>query len=152
MKLNFKVIIVAGLAMYAAQFALGMLTGPLVHEGVLEEPYKAHSEFWRPELNQDPPDMVALLPRWIATGLIGTFILAGIFDNLRGGLSGSVAVRGVKYGIVLFLVNVVISAGWSGVFNLPVVIWAWWSAEALLYYVVGGFVLGWVTGKLAPDT
>jgi hypothetical protein len=50
----------------------------------------------------------------------------------------------------VFLVNLCISAGGSGVFNLAETIWVWWNAEALLYYVVGGAVLGWVTGKLAP--
>ena len=152
MRLNFKVIILGGLAMYVAQFALGMLTGPLIHEGILKEAYMANASFWRPALNQDPPDMAALMPRWIATGLITTFIIAAIFDNIRGGLSGSVAVRGVKYGFIVFLISLCLSAGWSGIFNLPEKIWAWWSAEFLLYYVVGGFVLGWVTGKLAPDT
>jgi hypothetical protein len=151
MRLNFKVILIGGLLMYVAQFALGIATGPLIHEGVLEQPYKENSEFWRPELNQDPPDMVSLLPRWITTGLIASFILAGIFDNIRSGLSGSVAIRGVKYGLILFLINLCISAGWSGLFNLPEEIWIWWNAEALLYYVVGGFVLGWLTGKLAPE-
>lgn len=152
MRLNFKVIFLAGLAMYAVQFLIGILTGAVIHEGVLDEYYMANPGYWRPELMQDPPDMAALMPRWIATGLIGAFILAGIFDNIRGGLDGSVAIRGVKYGVILFLVNLVISAGWSGVFNLPEVIWAWWNAEALLYYLVGGFVLGWVTGKLAPGS
>ena len=151
MRLNFKVIILAGLAMYVAQFVIGFLTGPLIHEGVLEEPYKANASFWRPELNQDPPDMAALMPRWIATGLITAFIIAGIFDNIRCGLSGSVAVRGIKYGIILWLISACLMAGWSGIFNLPMEIWAWWSAESVLYYLVGGFVLGWVTGKLAPE-
>lgn len=152
MRLNFKVIIIAGLAMYVAQFILGMLTGPLIHQGVLEEPYRATASFWRPELSQDPPDMVALMPLWITTGVIGAFILAGIFDNIRGGLSGSVALRGLKYGVILCLINIVISAAWSGVFNLPNVIWFWWTAESVLYYLVGGFVLGWVAGKLAPES
>jgi hypothetical protein len=151
MKFNIKVIVVGGLAMYVVQFLLGILTGPLIHEGVLVEAYQANAAFWRPELNQDPPDMAALMPRWIATGLIGAFILAGIFDNIRGGLAGSMLVRGLKYGVILFLINLCISAGWSGVFNLPETIWVWWNAEALLYYVVGGAVLGWVTGKLAPQ-
>jgi hypothetical protein len=151
MKFNIKVIVVGGLAMYVVQFLLGILTGPLIHEGVLVEAYQANAAFWRPELNQDPPDMAALMPRWIATGLIGAFILAGIFDNIRGGLAGSMLVRGLKYGVILFLINLCISAGWSGVFNLPEEIWVWWNAEALLYYVVGGAVLGWVTGKLAPQ-
>jgi len=150
MKFNIKVIVVGGLAMYVVQFLLGILTGPLIHEGVLVEAYQANAAFWRPELNQDPPDMAALMPRWIATGLIGAFILAGIFDNIRGGLAGSTLVRGLKYGVILFLINLCITAGWSGVFNLPETIWVWWNAEALLYYLVGGAVLGWVTGKLAP--
>lgn len=150
MQLNPKVIVVGGLAMYVVQFALSMLTGPLIHEGVLSAAYQANASFWRPELNQQPPDMAALMPRWIATGVIGAFILAGIFDNIRGGLQGSMLVRGAKYGVILFLVNACIAAGWSGVFNLPESIWVWWTAESLLYYVVGGAVLGWVTGKLAP--
>ena len=152
MRLNFKVILLGGLAMYVAQFVLGMLTGPLIHNNILLETYQANAGFWRPELNQDPPDMATLMPRWITTGLIGAFILAGIFDNIRGGLSGSVAIRGLKYGVILLLINLCISAGWSGVFNLPDSIWLWWNVDALLYYVLGGFVLGWVTGKLAPDS
>lgn len=151
MKLNPKVIIGGGLAMYVAQFALSMVTGPLIHEGILTELYTANQSFWRPELNQQPPDMAALMPRWIATGLFGAFIIAGIFDNVRGGLEGSMWVRGMKYGVILFLLNLTVSAGWSGVFNLPDAIWAWWSAEALLYYLLGGAVLGFVTGKLAPE-
>ena len=150
MRFNIKVIVVGGLAMYVAQFLLGMLTGPFIHEGVLAEAYQANASFWRPELTQNPPDMAALMPRWITTGLIGAFVLAGIFDNIRGGLEGSTVVRGLKYGVILFLINLCVSAGWSGVFNLPETIWVWWNVEALLYYLVGGAVLGWVTGKLAP--
>jgi len=150
MRFNLKVIIAGGLAMYAAQFILGILTGPLIHEGVLAEAYRATAVFWRPELNQDPPDMAALMPRWIIVGLIAAFILAAIYDNIRDGLTGSGLVRGAKYGVILFLVNLCISAGWSGVFNLPETIWVWWNIEAVLYYVVGAAVLGWLTGKLAP--
>lgn len=35
MKFNIKVILVGGLAMYVAQWVLSMLSGPLIHEGVL---------------------------------------------------------------------------------------------------------------------
>lgn len=148
MKLNFKVILLGGLAMYAAQFVLGILSGPLIHEGVLAEPYRATASFWRPELMQDPPDMAALLPQWITVGLIASFIVAGIFDTIRGGLNGSTTIRGLKYGVILFLVHLCVAAGFSGVFNLPNVIWLWWSVESLAYYLVGGLVLGWVTGVL----
>jgi hypothetical protein len=43
------------------------------------------------------------------------------------------------------------SAGWSGVFNLPEMIWVWWSVDAFVVYLVGGAALGLVVGKLAPE-
>jgi hypothetical protein len=42
--------------------------------------------------------------------------------------------------------------GMSGVFNLPDKVWAWWSVDSLLGYVVGGAALGWVADKVAPRT
>lgn len=152
MRLNFKVILVGGLAMYVVQFALGILTGPLIHQGVLVDLYQANAQFWRPELNEVPPDMASLMPMWIITGVITALIIAAIFDNIRGGLNGSTAIRGLKYGVIVWLIVTSAMAGWSGIFNLPMEIWMWWAAEGVLYYLVGGFVLGWVTGKLAPDT
>jgi hypothetical protein len=151
MKFNVKVIALGGLAYYVAQFVVSMVTGPFIHEGVLNELYMANASFWRPELNQQPPDMAALMPRWIATGLIASFILTAIYDNIRSALDGAAWLKGMKYGVILFLFSLCMSAGWSGVFNLPEAIWAWWNAEALVYYLVGGAVLGWVTAKLAPE-
>ena len=151
MKFNLKVIIVGGLAMYVAQFIISMATGGFIHEGILAEVYQANAAFWRPELNQDPPDMAALMPRWIATGLVTTFILTAVYDNIRSALDGSGMVKGMKYGFILFLFSVCLSAGWSGVFNLPATIWVWWNAEALVMYLVGGAVLGFVAAKLSPE-
>jgi len=151
MKFNIKVILLGGLAMYVAQFIVSMATGGVIHEDILKELYIANASFWRPELNQDPPDMAALMPRWIATGLIATFILAGIYDNIRSGLDGSGLIKGIKYGVILFLFSVCFSAGWSGVFNLPETIWIWWNVEALVIYLVGGAALGWVAAKFSPE-
>lgn len=151
MKLNIKVIVLGGLAFYGTQFVLSMITGPLIHEGVLTDLYIANASFWRPELNQQPPDMAALMPRWIATGLIASFILTAVYDNIRSALDGAAWLKGVKYGVILFLFYLCMSAGWSGVFNLPETIWVWWTAEALLYYLVGGAVLGWATARLSPE-
>ena len=63
MRLNFKTIIVGGIVFYAVQWVFGMISGMFIHEGVLEPLYKATTEFWRPELTQDPPDMASLMPR-----------------------------------------------------------------------------------------
>jgi len=151
MKFNIKVIILGGLAMYVTQWAISMVSGAVIHEGILTELYIANSSFWRPELNQQPPDMATLMPRWIATGLISTFILTGVYDNIRSALDGSGMVKGIKYGFILFLFSACFSAGWSGVFNLPEMIWVWWNVEALVIYLVGGAALGLAVAKLAPE-
>ncbi len=149
--MNLKIIVAGGLAMYAAQFVVSFATGPLVHEGVLFEAYRAHSEYWRPELNEVPPDMVALLPLWISVGVTGSLVLAGIYCIIRGAFAGRGWVSGVKFGLTVWAVQLVTMAGWSGVFNLPYSIWAWWAAEGVLYMVVGGAALGLVAEKLEPQ-
>jgi len=151
MKLNLKVILLGGLAFYATQFIVSMASGPLIHEKILDDLYRATSAFWRPELNQDPPDMAALLPRWIAVGLTATLVISAIFDNIRPALSGSGVMKGIKFGVIVFLFSACFSAGWSGIFNLPDEIWLWWNVEALVIYVVGGAVLGYTTEKLSPS-
>ena len=149
--MNWKVIFLGGLAYYIAAWIIGMGTGPLLHQGVLDELYTATAAFWRPELNQDPPDLAALMPQWIAVGLLGSFILAGIFAHLRSAFSGSGLMKGVKFGLVLFLINTTYAAGMSGIFNLPYAIWGWWIFEGLLYSLAGGAALGWAAQKLSPE-
>jgi hypothetical protein len=126
-----------------------MAAGMLIHEGVLQDLYIQTAQFWRPELNED--NMAALMPRWIAVGLIVAFISVGIYDNIRSAFSGSAVVKGVKFGFVLFLINTCYAAGLSGVFNLPETIWFWWTLEGFFLLLIGGAVLGWVAEKLAPE-
>jgi len=140
MKLNAKVIFLGGLVYYLAQFIVGMATGMLIHEGVLEEIYKTVPQFWRPELNADPPDMATLMPRWITTGLIMAFIGAGIYDNIKAAFEGSGMVKGFKFGIVSALMYGSAAAGWSGVFNLPETIWFWWIVEGFFYFAIVYFL------------
>jgi len=148
---NPKIIFAGGLAMYVAQFVLAMASGPLIHEGVLEAAYQANAGFWRPELMQDPPDMASLLPLWISVGVVGAFVIAGIYGVVRSAYAGRGWVRGAKFGFTVWLVQLVTMAGWSGVFNLPYEIWGWWAVEGILYMVIGGAVLGLVAEKLAPE-
>jgi len=151
MRFSLKVIFMGGLAFYIAMWVVSMISGAAIHEGILTELYVANASFWRPELNQVPPDMAALMPRWIATGLITAFILTGIYDNIRAALNGSGLVKGIKYGFILFLFSACFSAGWSGVFNLPEMMWVWWNVEALVIYLVGGAALGLAVNRLSPE-
>jgi hypothetical protein len=118
---------------------------------VLDATYRATQSFWRPELAQDPPDLAALMPRWITVGLITSFIMAGIFGNLRPAFDGSPVVKGLKFAFVAFLFHAAFSAGMSGIFNLPNSLWAWWVFEGIFYFAVGGAAMGWVAGKFAPE-
>ncbi len=145
--MNLKLILIGGIAFYVATWVLSMVTGPLIHEGVLAEAYKATASFWRPELMQDPPDLAALMPRWIPTGLALSFIVAGLYGKVRASFAGRGLMRGARYGLGVGLLAGAVAASWSGVFNLPDVIWFWWIVEGLAMYVVGGAVLGWVADR-----
>jgi hypothetical protein len=94
--------------------------------------------------------MAALMPRWITTGVIGSFVIAAIFGWIRPAFSGPGWKRGLQYGVVLGLFGVVWCLGYSGVFNAPDKIWIWWALEGFLYYLPAGAVLGWLGGKLDP--
>ena len=95
--------------------------------------------------------MTALLPRWITTGLLVAFISAGVYGLVRSAFDGPGWQKGLKFGLVLFLINAAAMASWSGVFNLPDSIWMWWGSELLLYWVFGGIVLGWFGERFAAD-
>lgn len=149
--MSWKLIVVGGLVFYAVMLIVSFATGPLIHEGILEEAYKANEAYWQPALAQDPPDMAALMPRWITVGLITAFVLAAVYGWIRSGFYGAPWVKGVKFGVLLSIVGCCMMAGWSGVFGLPNQIWMWWGIEQFFYYLPGGAVLGWVGGKMAPE-
>jgi hypothetical protein len=151
MQLNVKTILVGGVIFYAAQWLFGIVTGILLHEGILEPVYQATPAFWRPELMQEPTDMAALMPRWITVGLLAAFLFTAIYDNIRGVLEGSGVLRGLKFGFILALIYGATAAGWSGVFNLPDSLWAWWILEGFYLYCASGAVLGWYVGRYGSE-
>lgn len=148
--MRWKCIIVGAVVFYVVSFILGMVTGPLIHEGVLKEAYVAHSEFWRPELNQDPPDMGALMPMWIAFGLILSVVVAWLYCSCRCG-EGPGWKRGLRFGLGLGIFVCAVLLTYSGVFNLPYKIWYFWMAEAVVMYTVCGAAMGWAVAKWGGD-
>lgn len=148
--MNAKLIFGGGLVYYVATFLISLVTGPLLHNGILFQAYRQNESFWRPELNMVPPDMAALMPYWVTVGVITSLVLAGIYGVVRGSFAGPGWQKGVKFGLLLALIWATTMAGWSGVFNLPASIWLWWAAEALLYGLTGGAALGWFAERYAP--
>jgi len=149
---NLKIALIGGVAYYVTMFFVSFATGYFIHspEGVLFETYQATASFWRPELNAVPPDMGALMPMWIATGLVSAFIAAGIYSVVRSSLTGAAWQRGLKFGVIAALFAVISAIGYRGVLNLPDVIWTWWITDAVILHLAGGIVLGWVAQKVAP--
>jgi hypothetical protein len=147
MKLNFKTIIIGGLVFYIAQFAVSMVTGIFIHEGALDALYNEYNAFWRPELRSDPPDMAALMPRWITVGLVMAFIYTAIYDNIREALAGPGPIRGLKYGLLLAIITGAMAVGYSGLFDLPDTLWAWWIVDGFIMLGIGGLALGWYVAR-----
>ena len=148
--MNWKLVIIGGLVYYVATMIVGFgVAGPLIHEGVLDALYQEHSSFWRPELNEDPPDLGALMPRWLTAGLITSLVFAAIFSWVASSLGGVNLMGGLKYGLIVGVFGAMFAIGWSCVFALPDSIWAWWSLEGLILHPVGGAAMGWAGGKWA---
>lgn len=150
-RFSWKLTLLGGLVFYVVQWIIGLVTGQLIHQGVLEPYYRQTGAFWRPELAQDPPDMVALLPRWLTVGLITALVLTAIYCWVRPAFAGAGWKKGFKFGLMLAVIAACVNAAWSGIFNLPDVIWFWWSVEAFVYFPLAGIALGWIGQKLVPE-
>ena len=150
--MRWKLIILGGLAFYVTMTILDFaVIAPVIHNNLLKAEYKAHSELWRPELNQEPPDMAGLMKRWVPTGILGAFIMAFVYSRVRPALKGPGWRKGMEGGFWLGLLNLCFGLlGVAGVFNASDKIWIWWGVCGFVEYMISGAVLGWVGEKVDP--
>ena len=148
--MNVKAIVVGALAFWLVTNIIGFFgTGLVIHGMILDPVYKAHSSFWLPALNQDPPDMAAVLPHWLLVSLVNSFVVAGIYSCVRNSFKGPGWKRGLTWGLSLGIFVFINSFGFSGVFNLPIPLWIWWGIDGLILFTIGGAAMGWATEKFA---
>lgn len=140
--MKLKIVLVGGLVHYITLFVASMATAMITHEGMLNDAYKATASFWRPELQSEPPDMAALMPLWISTGLVVSLVTAGIYSVFRTSLDGPGWRRGLLFGIALGLLYAGMYASLYGVFNLSGFIWVVWALEGTFLSVVACIAMG----------
>ncbi len=148
--MNTKAIVVGTLVFWLVTNLLGMfVTGFLIHSMILKPTYQATQSFWLPALNQDPPDMAALLPHWLLVALAMSLVVAGIYSCVRSSFKGPGWKRGLTWGLSLGIFIFVYTFSLSGVFNLPLSMFVWWGIDGLLAFTIGGAAMGWATEKFA---
>ena len=149
--MNWKIVVIGGLAFFVTMFALSFITGMVIHNGILDEAYNATSSFWRPELQTEPPDMAALMPELVLNGLILGLVSAAIYGFMRPAFIGAGWRKGLSFGLLLAAFVAAYHLSLSSYLDLPGKIWGWWSIDAVFQFALAGLVLGVVADKLAPD-
>jgi len=146
--MKLKTILVGGLVYFVVMFIASMASAMITHDGMLVEVYKTTAMFWRPELRSEPPDMGALMPLWITTGLISSFITAGVYSLFHSALSGPGWRRGLVFGFAIGLLYFGLYGGLYGVFDVPAFIWEVWAVEGLVLTMIASAALGAVVQKI----
>ena len=148
--MNWKLIIIGGLAFWLVTNILGLgVTGPIIHEAILDPMYQATESLWIEPLRQDPPDMAAVMPRWILVSLISSLVVAGLYSCLRKAFEGPGWKCGMTWGLYLGIFSFVTLLGYSGVIALPMTIVLWWGVDGLVLFVLGGAAMGWAGERFA---
>lgn len=146
--MNWKAVIIGAIVFWLVTNIVGMFgTGILIHEKILDPIYMAHEAFWLPELAQDPPDMAAVMPKWLLNSFISSLVVAGIYVCVHGSFTGNGAKKGMMWGLCMAFIAATMYLAYSGIFNLPGKMWIWWAFDAFFLYLLGGAAMGWAAEK-----
>ena len=146
--MNWKAVIVGAIVFWLVTNIVGMfVTGIVIHQKILDPIYRANEPFWLPALAQDPPDMAAVMPRWLLNSFVSSLVVAGIYVCVHGSFQGSGARKGAMWGLCLAFVAASTYNAMGGLFNLPTKMWLWWGLDAFILYLIGGAAMGWAAQK-----
>ena len=148
--MNWKLIVVCTVVFWLVSNIFGMfVTGYFIHEKILDPEYQATEEFWQPALRQDPPDVGAMMPRWLLNSFLSSLVIAGIYSCVRGSFNGPGWKKGATYGFCIALFTAATYNAWSGVFHLPGKIWIWWIIDTFIVFLIASTLMGWAGDKWA---
>ena len=148
--MNWKLIVIGGLVFWLVTNILGLgVTGPIIHNSILDPMYRATEMLWIEPLRQDPPDLAAVMPRWIVVSLISSLVVAGLYSCLRKAFEGPGWKCGMTWGLYMGIFSFVTLLGYSGVIALPMTIVVWWGVDGLVLFVLGGAAMGWAGERFA---
>lgn len=146
--MNWKAVVIGAIAFFLVTNIVGLaVTGFFIHQKILDPIYRANEYFWLPELTQDPPDMAALMPRWLLNSLISSLVVAGIYVCVHRSFEGGGARKGMMWGLSLGIFSAATYLAMSGVFNLPMKMWIWWAIDGVILFLVGGAAMGWAAER-----
>lgn len=150
--MKWKCCLISAIVFFVVSNVIGIaVTGPIIHEGVLDSAYQASESFWRPELRQDPPDIGAMMPIWLLNSFLASLVIGWLYCLFRRCVGGPGWQRGLKIGLCLAVFGCSQMLGWSGLFALPAAIWLWWALDYAIIYAVAGIAMGWAAGKWAAE-
>ena len=150
--MNMRLVMVGTIVFWLVSNIVGIaVTGPIIHEKILDPEYRANESFWLPELSQDPPDYGALMPRWLLNSFLTSLVVAGIYSCVRNSFPAPGWKQGFYWGLSLAVLMVATNNAWSGVFDLPSKLWIWWSVDVMIVYSIAGIAMGWAGSKFGGD-
>jgi hypothetical protein len=131
--MNWKLIIVGTVVFWIVTNLIAIFgTGLIIHEGILEPIYNANASFWLPPLRENPPDMGALMPRWLLIWFVNSLVIAGIYSCVHTSFTGPGWRKGLNWGLCLGIFTFATYITFSGVIDLPMKLWVWWGIDALI--------------------
>lgn len=147
--MNIKFVLIGTVAWFLISQVIGMVSGMLIHGpgGALNATYMEFAAMWRPELNQQPPDMAALLPLWMSMAALNALLMAVIYELIRPALNAGLVANGVRFALVTGLTMTALYAMHFGLFALPARVWIFWGIEGALNYLLGGIALAFIAGR-----
>jgi hypothetical protein len=147
--MNIKAIALGTIAFFITYFAVGTLTGLWIHQQILHSVYASHPQLWQPAFQNQGMNGISLMPVVLTFTFITAVLLTMLYSNLRDGFAGSPIIKGIKFGLMLWVIASLVMLAWTAVFNVPTTLWIWWSIDLLIKFTAASAVMAWAVERFS---